>query len=559
MFKLPEDLSKLSIEELEALHAEGLAEGRAIAELPDDDLTDEQIDRAEVIINDLAAVQGEVDTRAAALEARNERLTAIRGQVAEPEDAQPDEPAGPGEEDPAEEEEPAEEEPAKEAKVPVAASAARRSTSVASLARRAPTVIIHKEEDPEPSPEHTTLIAAANVPGYDSGAQFADLLEVSDAFMKRARSFEGSKAKGRFDRYNVARIIKPQDHEFVIDGMSMTGEAQLEVIDKAAKEARLPGGSLVAAGGWCAPSETIYDFCSLEDPTAGLISLPEVQISRGGLNYTKGPDYAALAANWGFLQTEAQAEAGTVKVCYEVECPPFQEVRLDAIGFCITAGILTNAAYPELVRRVLEIGITAHAHKKNAYVVGKLSALIGAATNYTEVGSATADVLDALNLNAAVLRATYAMNPNATIEVVLPFWAKEIIKADLSRRNGIDLINVSDSVITAYFSARNLNAQFIFDYQPLPTSGATVGQAWPAALEVMMYPAGSYFVGTSNVIDLDTVYDSVGLSTNTYTAAFFEEGILVGNRCAGGRKVAIDISCLAGVSGAAEISCTTTP
>ena len=127
---------------------------------------------------------------------------------------------------------------------------------------------------------------------------------------------------------------------------------------------------------------------------------------------------ATLAATWGFLQTETQAEAGTEKVCYEIECPDWSEVRLDAIGFCVTAPVLTNSAFPELINRVLQIGATAHAHKVNASIINRISTLIGTAINWTEVGGATSDILDAAELQAKRLRYTYSMAPGATIELM---------------------------------------------------------------------------------------------------------------------------------------------
>ncbi len=42
-------------------------------------------------------------------------------------------------------------------------------------------------------------------------------------------------------------------------------------------------GNLVAAAGWCAPSETIYDLCEQESMD-GILSLPEVTADRGGFN-----------------------------------------------------------------------------------------------------------------------------------------------------------------------------------------------------------------------------------------------------------------------------------
>lgn len=548
MFTMPENIAALDIDALRAASEEALAEAREIVRVDDADLTDEQIVRAQTLMGNADELNAAVEQRTAAEAERAERLSALRSRVEEPAE-DPDEDTTPtpaegeeveGEQEPAVEPEP---EVTPESEIELVTASAARGL-VAKAARRAPAATAPIVEE-QPAAPRATLIASANVPGFDSGAELTDFTAVSEAFLARSRGFRGSKAQDRFDRYGVARIEKPAT-DFSLDNKSAT--EQMAIVLEAARESRLPGGSLVAAGGWCSPSETLYDsFLELET-VDGILSIPEVTWARGGISWTPGPSYGDLAADWGFLQTEAQAIAGTLKECYEVECPEFDEVRLDAIGFCIKAGILTNTTYPELVRRVLEIGAVAHAHKVNAQTIARIVALMGPAVNYTELGGGATDVLGALELQAEVLRYRYSMAVGASMEVVLPAWARLVIRQDLANRNGVDLLSVSDAQINAYFAVRNLAVQWVYDYQPLATTGATVGQALPTTVEALIYPAGSYIKGTTPVIDLDTVYDSVGLSTNTYTAAFFEEGLAVANMGAGGIRVAIDINTL-GASG----------
>jgi hypothetical protein len=329
----------------------------------------------------------------------------------------------------------------------------------------------------------------------------------------------------------------------------MSTQEQMDVIMAAANERNTPKGGLIASGGWCAPSETMYgNFLTLET-VSGLLSIPEVAANRGGINFTKGPDYATIAAAWGFMQTEAQAEAGTTKTCYDITCPPFTEVRLDAIGFCVKAGVLTEAAYPELIDRVLQIGQVAHAHKVNASVISRISTYIGAAVDHAEIGATTSDVLDALMLQAIRLRYTYAMAPEATIEAVAPFWLKEVLRSDLSRRTGVDMLGITDAQIQNWLSVRGIAIQWVYDYQNLDSTSTATWTRLPQTVEVMLYPAGSYVKLTTDVIDLDTIYDSVELATNTFTAAFFEEGLAVANTGASGVKVSIDVSSLEGLTG----------
>lgn len=557
-FEKPESLDGLSVEDLRALNDEALADGREII-AQGDDLTEEQIAQAEALMQ----ASQEIEARIAELEQaeadRAARLESLRTALAEPEaeaEAEPeaevednaDDGEDDGDGDAENEDESADAEAQKEA---VVAAAVTKTVSSARKRAKAPEPVVEEEEEVAPS---VTLVAAANVPGFTATEELADMLAVATAFQSRTRGFSGN-ARGdrpkvirpgvyglsdRHQRFGVAHIRKPESEFTLTERMS--AQDQYDTVMAAASEKRLPGKSLVAAGGWCAPSEQIYGFCELET-VSGILSLPEVQARRGGISFTKGPDYATLAADWGFLQTEAEAEGGTEKECYEIECPEWDEVRLDAIGFCVTAPVLTNAAYPELINRVLQIGAVAHAHKVNAQVISRISTLIGTAINWVEVGGATSDILDAAELQAERLRYTYSMAPGTTIEAVFPIWAKGAIRADVGRRLNIENpLNVSDAAITAWFAVRNIAPQFVYDYQPLDATSTGTWTAWPTTLEFMMYPAGAFTKLAKDVIDLDTIYDSVGLSTNVYSAAFYEEGIAVANTCAGGVKVTVAIN-----------------
>ena len=564
-FTKPESFDGLGLEDLRALSEEALADAREILATDDKDLTDEQIALAEALMADSAEIDAHMNEVEAAEQARTDRLAALRAQTSE-EPAPADEGDVPEAETPDENDEGVEPDEA-ESKTPkevVVASATtpknppRRTVAVAQS--RAPEVIVDNADAELP-----TIIAAANVPGYASGSELDGFSAMAEAFVSRARSFGGRNEEGldpgiytmseSAQHFGVAKIKKPET-EFET-GMDQPLDKQMETIMAAAREHRLPGGSLVAAGGWCAPSEIWYDsFLRLEDGNAGLLSIPEVTARRGGINFTKGPDFATLYgnANFGFTQTEAQAIADTAKPCYAVVCPPFTEVRLDAVGFCITAGILTNAAYPELIRRVLELALVGQRRRVNAYTISKIVAFAGAAVNHVEVGgtagrtATTSDVLDALTIQALRLRYTYLMSPDTTIEVILPVWAKEILRADLSRRNGVDKLAVSDAELNTFFSVRGLSVQYVYDFQDFnagaagTAGGTATWVGFPTVLNAVLYPAGAFVRLTADVIDLDAIYDSVNIKNNNYTAAFFEEGVAVANVGATAVQVSIAIN-----------------
>lgn len=548
-FTMPESLDGLSIADLDALYLEGHAESQELAALGDDEITDEQLTELEAInghLDSIVEVRTGLETAA---QERADRLAAARSKVAEgsaPAD-DPDEDDDPGEDD--DEGDDDADEPAddvQEVQELVTASAGARRRTVAKAAERAP----KPDVPPAVRSGGGVLIASANVPDFSAGTTLDGMDDLVRAFMARSRMFVGRKDKATMERYGVATLKRPET-DFTI-GSAMSTAEQLAIVQEAARGQRLQ--TLLASGAWCAPSDTLYDFC--ENETAeGLFTLPEVTITHGGLNFTKGPQLADLLADpaFGFTQTEAQAEAGTPKVCFEFECPPFEDHRLDAFGYCFKAPILTASpsGWPELIRRFINLSTIGWQYKMSAVQLARVSADIGAATNWVELGSVSADILDALSLQAAVIRQEQFLSPTAVIETVLPIWAKEIFRADLARRSGQALLAYSDADIQKAFTARHLAPQWINAYQPL----ATTGTAWPTTLESLVYPAGTYVWGNNDVINLDTVYDSAGLEVNMYTAIFFEESGMLINQCGDGRKVTIDISCLKGVTGAAELSC----
>jgi len=312
------------------------------------------------------------------------------------------------------------------------------------------------------------------------------------------------------------------------DDLKVTQAMSTEEIDKvfahAGDETRLEGNSLTASNGWCAPSEIMYDLPNNE-VVDGVLSVPEVQVNRGGFKHTTGLDWSTLYAGVGFLQTEAQAISGTTKTCYEVPCPSFVDERLDAIGICIKVPILLETGYPEMVTNITARSMVAHQYKVNASVISRIVTAAGAARDFTtDLGSTVVDTLAGVDLVLEQLRQKYRIGQNASIEVVFPVWARSVFRNDLSNRNGRGTpAAVTDSEISAHFSARHANVQYVYGWQELTTSAV----AFPTALNFVAYPAGTFVKGVSNVINISAVYDAASLAVNIYTGLFMEQGLLV--------------------------------
>lgn len=550
-FEIIDDLTGLDADAL-AEYEDGAVAAFNALRAENETLTDEQLAQLEALAATVTAARdlaGERETAAADRQARIDAATATIGAADESTDPEPEpEPEPDGDDGTAEVE--GEGEPAS-----TTAAAPRRNTG--SLVRRAAARAPAATPPPSRSRRGAIITAQADIPGVVAASQMDDMAAIARAFSARANGFPQSSnpPEGVYLRYGVATLNRGVE---AFDG-HWTGNPDFEddytMLVDAARESSLPNGSLTASGGWCAPSETIYDLCTIES-LDGIIDLPEIQVNRGGIRFTTGPDFSAIYTSAGFCQTEAQAIAGTAKPCAEVACPTFEEVRLDACGICVKAPILTNAGYPELVQRWIEGTLIAQQHKVASRLIAAMVAQLPTAVVGGTWGSAATSALTALELAGEGLRYQWRMPFNATLEAVAPHWLMLVLRNDLALRTGRDNGSVTDAEIMEHFAQRHMRVQFVYNWQDLVTTTCVV--APPATANVMLYPAGTFVKGTADVISLDTVYDTASLQANMYTAAFAEEGVLLAQVCHGGCLVTIN-TCMAGESGAANVTCPATP
>jgi hypothetical protein len=547
-FKQPEDISAIKDDALGKLLDAALDEYSELNKIAEADLTDEQIDDMLALKESIKGIRGERKAREEAVVARAEKIANAKAELEEDE---PEPEPEPEEGEEGEEGEEEGEDAEADAKEPALVAAGSKTRAVARV--RKPKVDA-EEEDDKPEGRSVSMIAAADIKGFANG-QDIDMDGVTKAFMNRIAGMPKGRVGGKggqINKYGVAEFNKtpePAFKDYTITPTTSDAVAWANIM-KAAREQNI-GGSLVAAGGWCAPSTNYYDLLQLET-TTGALDLPEITVVRGGINFTKGPDFSDIYTSTGFLQTEADAEAGTEKTFLEVDCPDWEEIRLDAIGYGVKAPILTAspAGFPELVRRYLEGALVAHWHKVNAYVINKVVTALGSVQDFTEYGSATGDLLNAIEVAAWSLRYAYRLGENATLEAMFPMWVRGAIRADLSRQNGVSMQATTDAQITSWFTMRGIRPQFVFDWAGQDVSSTAV--QFPVAARFGIWPAGSFVKGTNNIISLDAIYDSTEITTNTYTAAFFEEAILVANTGATGRLFEVALN-LHGRTGAADL------
>lgn len=543
-----------------------------------DALDDAQTAELAELASRLPAVQGEItarETAAAERQAQRDAFSSLEPLPAPA--AAPETPAPAAAEPPA-------------AAPPIEATSVQASTET----RSTPVVPSVSTVAPAqtPVPARTTVRAfvssdAAGHIGRAAGDEFDGLTEVSTALLRASEQY-GRTGGGKGARHAIAQFRRTRDERLVVDDP----RSGPEVLRYARDEARLPGGSLsrawqdsidsgasslTAAAGWCAPSENDYDLCRQWSAGVGILDLPSVTLNRGGVNYTDEVDFAtmyaaAISAGVTFL-TEAQVIADTPKTCLEIPCPTFEEARLDVQAVCIRVSFLQARGYPEVVNTWTDGVLAVNEQEMNRRIIAAIIARAGAATVIDPAAGAqrdsfTSGLLAVVEMAAVDIRAQFMMAENATIEIVLPSWVLPQIRADLSRRNGVDMLSVTDSEIASMFSARNVRVQFVRGWQDgLITGGALdptfpggdavapYMTALPSDVSFLAYPAGSVVVGRQDVVTLTNVYDAASLQQNLYTSLFAEEGFTTLFPCAGQRLYTVNELCNMGVTGANALNC----
>lgn len=466
-----------------------------------------------------------------------------------------------------------------------AAAAKPTAPGVAAVASRT-TPAVPAETVTQRTP--AVILAGANNGDYPAGSEM-DWTQVGKLVEKRFLQYNATGGAGGRRQDPVAQFKLDYPAELTASGGLMEDASKL--IEYASSEKRLPGGSLLASldikrkaaaasgapnsltaagAGWCAPSEVIYDLCELES-SDGLLDIPEINVSRGGIKFTTGPDFSAIYSGAGYFHyTEAQIISGVTKPTMPVPCPSFTDVRLEADGLAIQADLLQLRGYPELIARFVRGAMVAHTHKINQFMINALvtgstalalpsnvtSHTPGLGTTWYTDHSVVSTLLGALEMAIVDYKYRQRMQLNSTLEVVLPYWVQSWIRADVTRRsfydgdNGADVFAITMAKMQDWLAVRGARVQWVYDWQDAyywaayPTGAPSVWQRfgadpttqdfvqdWPHTLQVLVYAAGTWVRGNADIITLDTVYDSTLLAQNKTTQLFTEQGILAAKTC----------------------------
>lgn len=444
--------------------------------------------------------------------------------------------------------------PAAPAPAPVPAVAPVPVVAAAELVAPAPVPAVRPEPSvaiPEvPARPLLVITAAADIPQVPAGSQM-DMNVLAKAVANKARA-----TKNSLERYPVATIEKQFAEGYDLRDLNDWQSANVleELASVSAYEA-----ALTASGGWCAPSEILYDLYETICPNPGLFTLPTFRANRGGVRW---PVFEAIdftdVVDWLWTEDDDIAATGT-KPCITVPCPTFTECRLGAHGVCVTIGNFQDRGYPEQVRWFLNRVFYLHDRAESLRKLTTVIADADAATIAATFGTASA-IVAALLLQVQAYRDRNGLCCGAMVEAVAPCWIKEAIRADIARQDFGGVGNaglVSDATIRSWFAEAGVSIRFLDFWQAL-TDAAPGPLTWPTTVDILFYTPGSYVQFDGGTLDLGVTRDSVLNSTNDFNI-FTEDFYCIGRRGPRGVNVTIPICPTGEVGGrnpsATEVVC----
>jgi hypothetical protein len=452
-------------------------------------------------------------------------------------------------------------------------NAPRRSVQIADVAPHVPTETTSTMREAAPY----TIVAAADISTFPTGTELS-WQDVGKAFEERVRAYPtGSRGAGKVRlQHSLARIRR----DFPESQVVLEGDSHQAAFDKLRNtaEASVKQDALVAANGWCAPSEPDYSICS-PITADGLLSIPETVLRRGGLLHNQGLDFAdffggdfTLPITGYNILTEAEVIADTAKTCVEIPCPSFVDDRLNVAALCITSSLLQNRGYPEFVSEFTQGAIAAMAHLVNREVINEIVTGSTAVTQFLTVdpwatdGTFYSNVLSAAEFAVKDMRYAYRTSMTQMFDGVFPYWLLGAMRADYIRQNARVTDDLADANIIAQFRMRGIDPQFVYDWQDAFNPGALsaahqLGHAtppfnYPTTTQFLIFLPGTWVLGRQDVIRLDTVYDSTNLQQNLVTQLFLEDGFKPMRMCQLSRVYSIP-TCANGHTGSQRtITCT---
>lgn len=353
------------------------------------------------------------------------------------------------------------------------------------------------------------ITAGADIPGYTAGSVINDSNEIAEAMVARLHGLRRVKG-GDGEQHIVASLTTKYPDARVLTQDTESNVAKIKAI--ASPQA------LVASGGHSTPFEVKYDifgFGTTDRPLRD--SLPRFAADRGGIRYIVPPVLADYGNAVGVWTNATDTDPGTdVKSSLTITAASETTVATDAVTLQLQFGNLMTRAYPELVARHNELALIQHAREAEQYLASKLTAGSTAVTSTSLIGVAR-DFLVQIGRASAAYRSRHRLDPAMQLRVIAPAWIKDAMRADLTlAMPGDNSINVADSEIEGYLTARGVNITFSPDLNVFSAQSSGAMNEYSDTFAWYIFAEGTFLFLDGGTLDLGIIRDSTLVGTNDY-------------------------------------------
>lgn len=364
---------------------------------------------------------------------------------------------------------------------------------------------------------------------------------IADAFAEGFRRI-GQLRNGVNGRTDVLRMRThfPESRVFKSGVDAFDNMVQLETLSQQAATADT---SLVAAGGFCAPLQTLYDIPVIGDVDRPVRdALNRVTADRGGIQYRPAVSGVAQTGGIGIWTTANDTASPIVpKSCVEIDCPGIVTAEVQAIYQCLTISNMSARFDPEWADSIVKAQNIAYAQKAENELIRQLT--VGSKNMQSrQLLGAVRDTLATIDHVVAYYRNVHRLNSNRNLRLIAPMWLRDLIRTDLVRQmvgDGLQVLAVSDAQIASWFAARNVAVTWHMDgidpadWTTTPTltvppqfyttaaAGAVV-PPFPDVVSTLLYAEGDWLLMDGGTLDVGIIRDSTLVEENRYQT--FSEG-----------------------------------
>jgi hypothetical protein len=408
-------------------------------------------------------------------------------------------------------------------------------------------------------------VLSGNVPHFTTGAE-VDREQLAEAMANKMNAVFVSGAGSDGSRHDVVsfQLTYPEDRVLQKDATWATNTRKIE----AGQEPT----AIVAAGGYCAPLEILYDIDNIGITNRPVMnSLNRFQVERGGITYRPpfdalGSDVLGESGHTGGLGiwtatddvNVSSSDAATQKGCAVVNCPGLLSASVYSTYLCLEFPNFTSRFDPEWADATTQAALVAAARFAENQLLTRLlngstdgtqtgdpgsKLMLGPGATFVQPGatsnggnvSSARDILVTMDRAVAYYRNRHRLDTMVPLTWVAPRWVLDLIRADMTRGFSYDLeaMAVADEMIMGWFRARGVNVVWHLDGLSSTQVGGSAGQTipqqfynngaagavvplFPTMVDSALYATGDWLYLDGGTLDLGLVRDSALNARNRY-------------------------------------------